>query len=135
MTKEEVPQDNSSLGNITREVCYATDKEGKYTTALSKGWDVKSSALDTVWKETKEKAEECRQKVLNNQASPLLFFMELKMMDISLLASYTGFWKWRIKRHLIPSVFNKLSQKKLQRYADAFSVTIEDLKSMNVHED
>ena len=135
MTKEEVPQDKSPISNITREVCYATDSEGKYITELSRGWHVKASALDVVWNETNEQVEISRQRVLNNQASPLLFFMEAKMMDISLVASYSGFWKWQVKRHLIPSVFNKLSVKKLQRYANIFNVTIADLKTMTVHED
>jgi hypothetical protein len=35
MKKENVPQDLSSLGKITKEVCYATDSDGKYVTQLS----------------------------------------------------------------------------------------------------
>jgi len=54
-------------------------------------------------------------------------------MDYSTLAAYTGFWKWQIKRHLKPNVFNKLSQKKLQKYADVFEVTIENLKKMQLN--
>jgi hypothetical protein len=56
-------------------------------------------------------------------------------MDISILSDYTGFWKWQIKRHLKPDVFNRLSDKKLQKYAEAFNIKVEDLKSMTVHED
>ena len=50
-------------------------------------------------------------------------------------ADYTGFWKWQIKQHLRPVVFDKLSDQKLQKYADAFNIKVEDLKSMTVHED
>ena len=135
MKKEDVPQDKSSLEKISGEVYYATDANGKYVTVLSKGWDVKTNALDVVWKDIDEKIVAARQKVLNNEASPILFFMEKGMMDISIVASYSGFWKWQIKRHLKPGVFNKLSQKKLQRYADTFNVSVDDLKKMNVHED
>ena len=135
MKKEDVPQDLSALGKITKEVCYATDSSGKYVAELSRGWDVKITALDTAWKDIEGKVAAARQKVLNNEASPLLFFMELGIMDISLLADYTGFWKWQIKRHLNPEVFNKLSDKKLQKYAEAFNTTTEDLKNMTVHED
>ncbi len=56
-------------------------------------------------------------------------------MDISILAGYTGFWKWQIKKHLKPDVFNRLSLDKLERYAMAFDVNVEDLKSMTIHED
>ena len=134
MKKEDVPQDLSSLGKLTNELCYATDASGKYTTALSRGWDVKISALNTAWDEVTIRIEAARQKVLNNEASPLLFFMEKGLMDIPILAGYTGFWQWQVKRHLKPEAFKKLSYKQLKRYADVFSVTIDDLKTMNVHE-
>jgi hypothetical protein len=134
MKKEDVPQDLSSLGKITREVCYATDKSGKYVTELSKGWDVKIKALDTAWQDIEVRIESARKKVLNNEASPLLFFMEKGLMDTGILADYTGFWKWQIKRHMEPGVFKKLPDKKLQRYAEIFNVSIDDFKNMNVHE-
>lgn len=130
MKKEEVPQDLSSLGKITKEVCYATDESGKYVKALSRGWDVKITALDAAWGDISERVAAAREKVLAGEASPLLFFMERALMDVPILAGYTGFWKWQIRRHLRPGVFADLSDKKLQRYADVFNVRIEDLKSM-----
>lgn len=134
MKKEDVPQDLSSLGKITREVCYATDNAGQYVTQLSQGWNVKINALDVAWQDIESRVAIAREKVLNNQASPLLFFMERGLMDIAILAGYTGFWKWQIKRHLKPSVFEKLSYKKLQRYAEVFNISMEGFKNMNVHE-
>lgn len=135
MKKDEVPQDLGSLGKITKEVCYATDSTGKYVAELSSGWDVKTKALDVAWDDIKRRIESAREQVLKNNASPLLFFMEYRLMNISILADYSGFWKWQIKRHLRPEVFNKLPDKKLQQYADAFNIKVEDLKSMTVHED
>ena len=134
MKKENVPQDLSSLGKLTKEVCYATDTDGKYVKELSSGWDVKITALDVAWDDIAERIKQARQKVLNKEASPLLFFMEYRLMDIALVASYTGFWKWQIKRHLNPEIFSTLSDKKLQKYADAFNVNPGDIKTMNVHE-
>jgi len=134
MKKEDVPQDLGALGKLTNEVCYATDSSGKYVTALSRGWDVKISALDTAWDEVAERINAARQKVLNNEASPLLFFMEKGLMDVHILAGYTGFWAWQVKRHLKPNIFKKLTDKQLRRYAEVFNITIDDLKTMNVHE-
>ena len=130
MKKEEVPQDQGALGKITKEVCYATDEEGKYTTQLSEGWDVKASALDVAWQDIGERVAEAKEKVLRGEASPPLYFMELKLMDIGVMAAYTGFWKWRIRRHLRPAIFHKLSDRRLQRYAQVFEVSVNDLKSM-----
>jgi hypothetical protein len=134
MKKENVPQDMGALGKITKEVCYATDSSGKYVTELSSGWDVKSGALDVAWKDVEERIAKAKQRVLGGEASPLLFFIEYRLMDIEILAGYSGFWQWQIKRHLKPDVFKRLSDKKLQKYADAFNVKVEDLKTMTVHE-
>jgi hypothetical protein len=133
MKKEDVPQDLGSLGKITKEVCYATDDTGKYTTELSRGWDVKITALDAAWQDIEQRMAAAKTKVLNNEASPLLFFMERGLMDVKILAGYSGFWSWQIRRHLTPSVFKNLSEKKLQRYAEVFNVSVDDLKNMHVH--
>src|ERR1700750_974752 len=117
MKKDEVPQDLSSLGKITKEVCYATDSEGKYTTELSSGWDVKITALDAAWGDIAKRIAAAKQLVLDGKASPLLFFMEYRLMDAAIVAGYTGFWQWQVKRHLKPDVFNTLSENKLQKYA------------------
>ena len=135
MNKEDVPQDLSSLGKITKEVCYATDASGKYTTELSKGWEVKMSALDVAWQDIGERVAAARAKVLKQEASPLLFFMELKLMDVGVLAAYTGFWKWQVRRHLRPAVFKKLSDRRLRRCAEVFDISIDDLNTLTVHED
>ena len=135
MKKEEVPHDLGSLGKITKEVCYATDETGKYTTQLSEGWNVKTNALDVTWEDIDNKVKVAKEKVLRGEASPVLFFMEKSVMDIGILSSYTGFYKWQIKRHLKPHVFKKLSQKKLAAYAEVFNVSIDEFKNMNVHDE
>ncbi len=133
MKKDEVPQHLGSLGKITKEVCYVTDERGKYITELSNGWDVKTNALDVTWDDIEQKVAAAKEKVLQNEASPILFFLERSVMDIGILSAYTGFFKWQIKRHLKPAVFNKLSTKKLNTYAEVFNVTVDELKTMNVH--
>ena len=134
MKKEEVPQDLGSLGKITKEVCYATDASGKYTTQLSDGWNVNTTALDVTWEDIEQKIAAAKEKVLRNEASPILFFMEKNVMDIGILSGYTGFFSWQIKRHLKPAVFKKLSIKKLTKYAEVFSITVNELKTMEAHD-
>ena len=134
MKKEEIPQDDGALNKLTKEVVYAVDKDGNYSSELSTGWEVKSTALDLAWSDIEQRIADAKQKVINNQASPIAYFMELRLMDIGIIAAYTGFWKWTIKQHMKPSIFKKLSDKKLQQYADAFNVTVEELKTMNLHD-
>lgn len=134
MKKEEIPQDDGALNKLTKELVYAVDSTGNYTTALSTGWEVKARALDVAWEDIEKRIASARQKVLNNEASPILYFIELRLMDIGIVSAYTGFWKWTIKRHLKPSIFRKLPESKLQKYAEAFNVSVDELKTMKVHE-
>ncbi len=131
MKKEDVPQDPSALVGVTRDVCYVKDKNGKYTTDLSIGWDVKKQALDNAWDDIKERVEDAALRVKNGEVSPVFYFREKKLMDLTLLSGYTGFWKWTIKRHFKPSVFKSLSDSKLNIYAKAFDINVEELKNFN----
>ena len=129
MKKEDLPQDPSALEGITRDLCYVKDVDGKYTTDLSKGWDVKKQALDNAWEDINERVTEAAQLVKQGEKSPVYYFMEKKLMDLTLLSAYTGFWQFTIKRHFKPSVFKSLSNEGLQAYANAFEITVEELKN------
>jgi hypothetical protein len=131
MKKEDLPQDASALVGVTREVCYVKGSDGKYTSDLSTGWDVKKQALDNAWDDIKERVAEAAAQVKNGEISPIFYFMEVKLMDITLLSGYTGFWKWTIKRHFKPSVFKNLSDTKLATYAKAFDISVEELKNFH----
>lgn len=131
MKKEDLPQDPSALVGVTREVCYVKDKDGKYTSDLSIGWDVKKQALDNAWEDINERIAEAAAKVKSGEISPVFYFMEKKLMDLPLLSGYTGFWQWTIKRHFKPSVFKSLSESRLQAYAKAFDISIDELKNFN----
>jgi len=129
LKKEEIPQDRSSLETAEfKELCYAVDDEGNYITAQSTGWDPKTIALDNAIQDINERVEVARQKVINNQTSPVEYYMELHKMDLSILSSYVGMWKWRVKRHFKPSVFKKLKTKTLEKYAGIFDVSINELQ-------
>jgi hypothetical protein len=134
MKRDELPQDLGALGKITGEVCYVVDESGNYTTVLSNGWEVKSSALEVAWKDVEQRIQAAQQKVMNKEASPILFFMELRVMDIPIVAAYTGFWKWQVKKHLKHSAFEKLSASRLAKYAELFEVSVDELKTMKVDE-
>ena len=129
MKKEDLPQEPGALSRLTRELCYVKNDDGKYETALSKGWDIKKEALDSAWVEVNGRVEEARKAVVNGEKSPVYYFMELNLMDLSVLSGYTGFFTFFIKRHLKPSVFNALSDKKLEKYAKAFDITVSELKN------
>ncbi|MDD3875322.1 MAG: hypothetical protein PHT69_01745 [Bacteroidales bacterium] len=134
MKKDEVPQDITFLTKITKELCYVKNETGKYESALSTGWQVKHEALVEAWEDINKNNEEALKAVLKGEKSPIYYFMLLNLMDISLLASYTGFWKFTIRRHMKPAIFNKLSNKKLNIYAKVFDISVEQLKNITKNE-
>ncbi len=132
MKKSDVPQDKSNLESANiKDMYYALDENGNYITELSTGWNPKTIALDNAIKEIEERVVDTNKRVLNNETSPVEYYMVLHKMDLTILSSYVGFWKWRGKRHFKPSVFNKLKTKTLQKYADVFDITIKQLQDMN----
>lgn len=135
MKKSDTPQDKSALDNFTKDVCYVTDDSGKYTTEQSRGWEVKATALNLTWDDVKQRVEKAKEDLLKGKFSPINYFMESKMMDIGIVSSYTGFWKWQVKRHVKPTVFKNLSENKLMKYAKLFEVSINELKNPNINAD
>lgn len=134
MKKEEVPQDRGNLSNKNmKELVYATDENGNYTTALSAGWEPKTIALTNSIDEISERIAVAKEQVKNNEVSPICYFMEVSRMDIGVLASYVGMWQWRVKRHFKPKVFAKLSDSVLSKYADSFNITTAELKKFNAN--
>lgn len=131
MEKENVPQDKGNLTkNNLKELLYATDENGDYTTTLSTGWEPKTIALSNSIDDINERIAEAKQQVEMGKVSPICYYMELNKMDLTILSSYVGMWKWRVKRHFKPSVFAKLGDSTLQKYADAFEISIAELKNI-----
>lgn len=130
MKKQDLPQDESNLqsANMT-EVLYVTDENDNYTTANSIGWDAKKAALEESMELIHERIEEAKQNVANNIVSPIIYFMELNKMDLQVLAAYVEKWQWTVKRHAKPNIFKKLSDSTLKKYADAFGISVDELKN------
>ncbi len=131
MKKEEVPQDSDNLHEGTfKQIMYAVDNSGSYVQVQSAGWEPENIALGQAWEEVNERIEAAKQRVLSGEISPVAYYMEKNIMDLPLLANYVGKFQWQVKRHMKPAVFRRLGQKMLQRYADAFKISISDLQQI-----
>lgn len=130
MRKNEVPQDESNLSKSNvKELCYAVDENGNYTTELSSGWEPKAIALSNSMDDINERIELAKQQIKEGKSSPIVYYMERSRMDLGILSSYVGMWQWRVKRHFKPSVFRTLSDRILQKYAAAFEISVAELKN------
>jgi hypothetical protein len=131
MNVKEVPQDSRVLKNtVIRDVTYAVDDEGNYTSVISEGWEVKDDALDITWNDIGERCNEIREKVLAGKISPLAYHLEKNIMSVDLLAKYTGQTKWKVKKHLQPKNFKELNNSILHKYAEALRISVEELTTV-----
>lgn len=131
MKIEEVPQDLKYYKNsLARDVDYAVDSQGRYQQVMSAGWTPKNDALEITLDDINQQCEEILEQIRAGQLSPLAYHAKHNLMDISLLATYTGFFKWRIRRHMKPKYFQRLTHKQLQRYADVLRISVEELLSI-----
>lgn len=83
------------------------------------------------WDLYKQRAEEARQKVIAGNASPIVYHMEKRGMELNVLASTVELPKWRVKRHLKMVVYKKLKIKIIEKYAHVFQISIEELNNIN----
>ena len=132
MKTKEVPQDLKYFKDLViRDLAYAVDDEGRYTSVVSDGWVVKNDMLGIVWDDILAECEPIRQQVLAKELSPIAYHMKKNLLDISLLSGYSGIPKRKIKKHLRYEEFMKLDETTLQQYADALRITVEELKQVN----
>jgi hypothetical protein len=130
MDLDSVPQEgNATLGGH-RKAVYARDANGRMVIAPSKGWEAEEIVTSNAVESLQAQAADARQRVQAGQASTLEFWMYERRMDIPLLSQTSGYWQWRVKRHLRPEIFSALPNDKLQRYADALGITLVELRTL-----
>ncbi|MDR2384998.1 MAG: hypothetical protein LBD80_04970 [Tannerella sp.] len=131
MKEKDVPQDLQYFKNrVIRDVVYAVDEEGHYRPVISEGWSVKNDALSVVWDDIREQCEEIRRRVENRELSPLAFHAKKNLLDINMLAAYSGIPRRTVRKHFNYKEFMKLDEKTLMKYADALRITADELKKV-----
>lgn len=130
MKLDKVPQDNSSTYANNSKAVYATDDEGNYSVTSSTGWAVEEAVTKQALNEYQRLATEAHQQVREGLRSPLYYHMYAQRMDLMVLAQSMGWFQWRVKRHMVPSVFVRLSAKTLQQYSEALGVPVEALRQL-----
>ena len=127
MREREVPQEgNRSLAGH-RKAVYAVAEDGKLRLVPSRGWEVEEIVTRQAVEDLERRAEKARARVLAGESSPLEYHMYRARMDVELLSQTTGLWRWRVRRHLKPVVFQRLPLALKARYAEALGVAVEVL--------
>jgi hypothetical protein len=118
----EVPQEGNATLAGGRKAVYAKGADGQVRLVTSAGWQVEEIVTRQALDALVAQAECARVRVLEGLSSPLEYHMYRSRMDLALLSQTTEIWRWRVRRHLRPTVFAKLPASILRRYADAMGV-------------
>jgi hypothetical protein len=128
--KQEVPQQNAKAFMGHSKLLYAVDEQGRYVPAPCNGWEAEEIVLDQAIAEYVRLAADAWRHAREGRASTLEYHMFKQRMDVVLLAQSTGFFKWTVRRHLKPGVFQRLSNSRRERYGDALGLTPAQLDSL-----
>ena len=134
MKKDEVPQDNSRTYGGHKKLLYATNEDGGLEGVQSFGWEVETYATVSAVEALEAQRDAALARGRAGITSPLEYHMFAKRMDMATLTSATGYGAWRVKRHLKPHIFNKLTDAKLKPYCEAMDILPEELRRLPVQE-
>jgi hypothetical protein len=109
---------------------YAPNATGEFE-RFKYGSSVEEFATKLAVREYEILQEESLARIKKNISSPIEYFMYKNRMDLPTLASISGLFQFRIKRHLKAKIFKKLNDKILTKYATIFNVELKDLKEFN----
>ncbi|HWU69252.1 MAG TPA: hypothetical protein VN046_10265, partial [Stenotrophobium sp.] len=113
-----------------RKALYAVDEAGNYTTVASSGWKIEEQVTSDAANEYRRLAEAALLRARAGQSAALEYHMYAQRMDVPMLAETARTWQWRVRRHLRPRVFARLSNAWLRRYGEALGLSVEQLKSL-----
>jgi hypothetical protein len=111
-----------------REMLYYYNQDGTFEKKVGKHGESDRVVLQQAWDFFNERTEEARRKVLAGKASPVVYYMEKILTDPMNLSMMAGISLWKVKLHCKPGFFKRLSEKTLKKYAEAFSITVDQLK-------
>ena len=128
MKTKDVPQDGQTILG-TKLVHYALTEKGEFEQVTSSGWETGYSASTNLWEEFKELAEKAKERVKNNEASPLEYFMYKACLDLDGLATFGAIPKRKVKKHLTPRGYEKIKDDMLEWYAHVLHTDVETIKN------
>lgn len=130
MERESNPVYKDDRYGQSRELLYSYGQDGQFEKTVGFHGEPDRVILQQAWDFFNERIEEARQKVLAGKASPVVYFMEKILTDPMNLSMMAGIPIWKVKLHFKPWFFNRMGEKNLGKYAEAFNVSVAELKNV-----
>jgi hypothetical protein len=125
--KNEQNNKEESVTDGLHTVSYVADAQGEQELISGSVWQPVNIVNRQAWEEIEEHIAASKEKIAQGRVSCLHYYMIANQMDIGLLAKYTGQARCLVRLHLLPFIFCRLGRKTLERYAQVFLVSPEDL--------
>ena len=113
-----------------REMLYYYQEDGNFEKKVGYHGEPDRIILQQAWDMFNDRIEEARKKVLSGKASPIVYYMEKIITDPLNLSMMAGIPIWKVKMHFKPWFFKRMSEKDQKKYAEAFNITVEQLKAV-----
>jgi hypothetical protein len=126
----EVPQFETKAMNGEGKALYALDAQGNYTVVRSAGWEAEDIVLSQAIEECERLAADAYVRAKRGETSPLEYHMFKRRMDVLVLAQSTGYFQWRVRRHLRPNAFAKLPADIRNRYSEVLGIPLPQLDTL-----
>ena len=130
MREDDVPQYDRSAYGGHRKLLYAVDQSGRYKGVESVGCEIEADATYDAIADLDEATRDAFSRAQRGEVAPLAYHMFRCRMDETLLAQAAGLWRWRVRRHLRPDRFARLSDRVLERYAAALDLEVAELRAL-----
>jgi len=118
---------DNGIADGLKTVSYVADTKGNQELVPGSIWQPVNIVNRQAWQEIEKHIELSKEKVASGRVSCLHYYMTANQMDIGLLAQYTRQARWRVHLHLIPFFFKRLRVTTINRYAEVFQVSPDDL--------
>ncbi|MCX6251471.1 MAG: hypothetical protein NTX61_12050 [Bacteroidetes bacterium] len=107
-------------------ILYVEKEDGNYG-PMQTGSYITGNYLDDYKLKRGHLEESLRNKVINNEISPVSYYMILEDLTVSELASRAGIRKSIVKKHLDPAGFGQARVSTLKKYAGVFNIPVSAL--------
>jgi hypothetical protein len=122
MRPDEVPRESAPLLEGATKAAYVVGPDGRYQIVPNGGTEAEVAVTEAAVAWFEQMAAEARRRALAGESSPLEYHMWRQRHDPASLAQAAGYWRWRVRRHLRPKPFARLTDAQLARYAAALGV-------------
>ena len=131
MRDRDVPQDDGALyAGQLRRVTWAVGEDGEYTPVASAGWEAEIDATAASVEDTNRRIQAAWDAVQAGEKSPLAYHLAVNLLDAATAALELGTFAFRVRRHLKPHVFAKLSASWRESYAALLGLSVDVLATV-----